>query len=49
MKQKLTLLFIMMLMCISAAFAQKVTSFESNVLSTYDDAKGSKGAKGKMM
>ena len=28
---------------------KKVTSFDSNVLSTYDGAKGSKGAKGKMM
>ena len=28
---------------------KKITSFDSNVLSTYDGAKGSKGAKGKMM
>ncbi len=28
---------------------KKVTSFDSNVLSTYDGAKGSKGSKGKMM
>ena len=28
---------------------KKITSFDSNVLSTYDGAKGSKGSKGKMM
>ena len=28
---------------------KKVTSFESNVLSTFDGTKGAKGAKGKMM